>query len=152
MTLNPGEIIIKEGEEGKEFYIIEEGELECMKLIEVNGRSGFVRVRNLNKGEHFGEMALINNMNRSLSIRAKTACKLLRLDRDTFTRILGSIEKHLAKDYNNEFQDRLERMKERRNNSQTFDKNFIDIKEIFGDTNSCNPVIKNSVPQAQVKK
>ena len=103
---------------------------------------GFIRVRNLNKGEHFGEMALINNMKRSLSIRAKTVCKLLRLDRDTFIRILGSIEKHLAKDYDNEFQKRLERMQEWRNNSQTFDKNFIDIKDLYVENNSCNTVIK----------
>ena len=88
-------------------------------------------------------MALINNMPRSLSIRAKTNCKLLRLDRETFTRILGSIEKHLAKDYGNEFQSRLQRMEDKRNNSQTFETNFIELKDIMGgDNNSCNTIIK----------
>ena len=52
-------------------------------------------------GSHFGELALINNEKRSLSIRVCSAAgaKLLSLDRETFTRILGSIEKHLKKDY-----------------------------------------------------
>ena len=68
-------------------------------------------------------------MARSLSIRAKTSCRLLKLDREAFTRILGSIESHLAKDYGNEFQKRLEGMQgERRVNSEQIDKNFfIDI-------------------------
>jgi len=69
----------------------------------VNGRRGFVKVRTLIAGEHFGELALINNEKRSLSVRAKTKCLLLKLDREAFTRILGSIEKNLAKDYDNEF-------------------------------------------------
>ena len=37
-------------------------------------------------------IALINNEKRSLSIRVKSEnCKLLKLDRETFQRILGSI-------------------------------------------------------------
>ena len=78
---------------------------------------------------------MINNNLRSLSIRAKTKCKLLTLDRETLTRILGSIEEHLAKDYDNEFQQRLQRMQDRRNNSQTFDKNFIELKDILNADN-----------------
>jgi len=98
-----GQFIIKEGDVGEEFYIIEEGEVECLKLHNKEGKIGFVKVRTLVIGEHFRELALINNMKRSLSIRAKTDCRLLRLDRESFTRILGSIEKNLAKDYGNEF-------------------------------------------------
>jgi CRP-like cAMP-binding protein len=32
IDIQENEIIIKEGDVGKEFYIIEEGELECLKL------------------------------------------------------------------------------------------------------------------------
>lgn len=103
ITAQKDEIIIKEGDAGKEFFIIEEGELECLKLHQVGDRYGFIRVRTLNKGEHFGELALINNNVRSMSIKCITPCKLLSLDRESFTRILGSIEQNLAKDYNNEF-------------------------------------------------
>lgn len=58
-------------------------------------------VRVLKAGCHFGELALINNEKRSLSIRvcSEAGSKLLSLDRETFTRVLGSIEKYLKKDY-----------------------------------------------------
>ena len=70
---------------------------------------GFVHVRSLETGSHFGELALINNEKRSLSIRVKSQkCVLLKLDRDTFSRILGSIDMHLMKDYNKEFDQKIE--------------------------------------------
>jgi CRP-like cAMP-binding protein len=65
---------------------------------------GLLLVRTLGEGEHFGELALINNEKRSLSVRVKSLkCRLLRLDRETFTRILGSIQNYLKKDYNKNF-------------------------------------------------
>ena len=72
---------------------------------------GFICVRVLSDGAHFGELALINNEKRSLSIRVKSSsCKLLRLDRETFTRILGSIEKNLNKDYSREFDVKMDQI------------------------------------------
>lgn len=56
-------------------------------------------MRSLNAGDHFGEIALIKDEPRSLTIRAKEDVKLLRLDKETFTRILGTIEGHLMMDY-----------------------------------------------------
>ena len=92
ITIEKGEFIFKEGDEGEEFYIIEQGEVECLKLHKIGPKRGFINVRSLQNGEHFGELALINNERRSLSVRIKsTKCKLLKLDRETFTRILGSI-------------------------------------------------------------
>jgi CRP-like cAMP-binding protein len=92
------EFVFREGDSGEEFYIIEEGEVECLKKS--NSIEGFTLIRALEKADHFGELALINNKSRSLSIRIfSPECKLLKLDRDTFTRILGSIGKHLEMDY-----------------------------------------------------
>ena len=94
------ELVFKEGDEGMEFFIIENGEVECLK--KADGAETFDTVRKLGKGDHFGELALINNDKRSLSIRAASeTVQLLTLDREAFTRILGSIEKHLKKDYAN---------------------------------------------------
>ena len=61
-------------------------------------------VRTLGAGDHFGELALITNEKRSLSVRAKTDTKVLKLDRAAFTRILGSIQNKLRKDYDKEFE------------------------------------------------
>lgn len=109
-VLQKGDYIIREGDEGDSFYIIESGEVECIKLHRLKFKNGYVHVRSLKPGEHFGELALINNEMRSLSVRVKSVdgCKLLKLDRDTFTRILGSIESNLKMDYDKEFDMKME--------------------------------------------
>ena len=54
----------------------------------------------MKQGEHFGEIALINNVRRTLSVRARQSeARLLSLNRDTFNRILGSIKQFLKEDY-----------------------------------------------------
>ena len=47
MVYQKDEFILKEGEEGKEFYIIESGEVECMKIYHLKTKIGFVHVRTL---------------------------------------------------------------------------------------------------------
>ena len=112
LQLEKKEFVFQEGDAGEEFFIIEQGVVECLKLHQVQNRKGFLHVRELKAGDHFGELALINNEKRSLSIRVvSNKCKLLKLDRETFTRILGSIQEHLKKDYNKEFDPKMEAMK-----------------------------------------
>ena len=105
-----GDYIIKEGEKGETFYIIEEGAVECLKTEEKEeGEEGVqfnnkVHVRDLTVGDHFGELALIKDTTRSLSVRVKSEqCKVLALGRDAFQRILGDINKYLKKDYDGVF-------------------------------------------------
>ena len=98
VNFNKGDFVFREGDEGLEFFIIEKGEVECLQ--NVNGPEQFKFIRNLGSGDHFGELALINKDKRSLSIRITSeSATLLTLDIDGFTRILGSIEKNLKKDY-----------------------------------------------------
>lgn len=100
---NKGEYIVKEGDEGEYFYIIEEGEVECLKTPK-DPKNDLIAVRSLGVGEHFGELSLLNDAKRSLSVRVKTNdCKVLCLNRDAFGRILGDINKYLKRDYNGEF-------------------------------------------------
>jgi cAMP-dependent protein kinase regulator len=103
LYLKNDEFVLREGDEGNEFFIIEDGHVECLKLESVGDKKGFVSVRTLGPGDHFGELALLNKEKRSLSIRvcSQSGCKLYSLDKDSFERILGSIEKHLKKDYKN---------------------------------------------------
>jgi hypothetical protein len=74
--------------------------VECYKD---DGKGGELLVRCLEKGQHFGELALLNDVKRTLSIRSIDNSKLLLLERTAFTRILGSINKFLMKDYDGEF-------------------------------------------------
>ena len=65
-------------------------------------------MRDLSRGDHFGELALINNDKRSLSVRVKSEnVKVLALVRAAFTRILGNIGQFLKKDYDGEFDNRF---------------------------------------------
>ena len=62
-----GEILIHEGEVGDYFYIIEKGSVECGHVAK---DGTFNRVRVLTEGETFGEIALINNVKRTMSVRS----------------------------------------------------------------------------------
>lgn len=98
-----GDFIINEGEEGDYFYIIEEGTVECIKKPE-DPSDEFIHVRDLTRGDHFGELALINDIKRTLSVRVTSEqCKVLALQRATFNRVLGNIRKYLKKDYDGVF-------------------------------------------------
>jgi cAMP-dependent protein kinase regulator len=107
-----GDTVLKEGDEADNFYIIEEGEVECLKNEE-DPSLPKIHVRDLQKGEHFGELALINNGKRTLSVVVKSDhCKLLALGRDTFSRILGNISRFLKKDYDGKFDKEFEKTHE----------------------------------------
>ena len=102
---NKGEIIVRAGDIGDLFYIIEEGHVECWVQMFNDQNQPIERViRKLTSGDHFGELALINNEKRTLTVKCGShKAKLLALDRDTFTRILGSIEQYLHLDYSDMF-------------------------------------------------
>lgn len=79
-----GEMIFGEGEPGAEMYIIEEGEVEILKGIGPNQR----RLALLEEGDFFGEMALLEGLDRSAAARAVTDCRLLPIDASTFGQML----------------------------------------------------------------
>ena len=75
--------IIREGDRGDQFYLVEAGELEV-----VHGATG---VRRLKAGDHFGEIALLKGTTRSATVRAVTASRLLRLESGDF---LAAVTQH----------------------------------------------------------
>jgi cAMP-dependent protein kinase regulator len=79
---NPGDIIIKQGDEGDNFYVIDEG------IVDVFVDD--VYVNSIADSGSFGELALIYNTPRKATVKAKTAVKLWAIDRDTYRRILMS--------------------------------------------------------------
>ncbi|KAJ6636099.1 cAMP-dependent protein kinase type I regulatory subunit [Pseudolycoriella hygida] len=76
----PGESIIKQGDEGDNFYVIDQGEVEVFVNSEL--------VTTIGEGGSFGELALIYGTPRAATVRAKTDVKLWGLDRDSYRRIL----------------------------------------------------------------
>ncbi|CAH2039613.1 unnamed protein product, partial [Iphiclides podalirius] len=75
-----GETVIRQGDEGDNFYIIDSGEVEVL----VNGEP----VTTIGEGGSFGELALIYGTPRAATVRARTQLKLWGLDRDSYRRIL----------------------------------------------------------------
>jgi len=74
----PGAIICHEGEEGEEMYIIQSGKVRVSKRFA--GRTQVVSV--LEKGDFFGEMAIVNRIQRTATVTAIDHVELLVFDRE----------------------------------------------------------------------
>jgi MFS family permease len=71
-----GAWIIREGEVGDRFYVVDDGEVEVTVGSDVVRRQG--------PGSSFGEIALLRNVVRTASVRAASDVRLLALERDVF--------------------------------------------------------------------
>ena len=86
----PGQFVIREGEEGNTFYLVMRGEAIATKTLEP-GKAP-VEVMRYATGDYFGERALIKDEPRAANIIAKTQLHLVALDRHSFKRLLGPID------------------------------------------------------------
>lgn len=77
---NPGDVIIQQGDEGDNFYIIDQGEVDIFLNNEYSSTIG--------EGGSFGELALIYGTPRAATVKAKNEVKLWGIDRDSYRRIL----------------------------------------------------------------
>jgi hypothetical protein len=71
-----GSKVFEEGDHGDLFYVLADGRA----VVESAGR----RLRTLERGDFFGEIALLRDVPRTASVRAATDLRLLALDRTTF--------------------------------------------------------------------
>ena len=76
LRLEPGSVIVREGDPGDRFYIVAEGELEVTQ--------GGVTLTDLREGGYFGEIALLRDVSRTATVTARTNVVLYALDRDDF--------------------------------------------------------------------
>jgi len=86
-TIPPGTVIFSEGEEGDKMYIIQKGKVKVSKLL--NKTEHILAI--LDKGDFFGETAIVTKSVRTATITAVTDVELLAFDREGFT---GMIEKN----------------------------------------------------------
>ncbi|XP_065066069.1 cAMP-dependent protein kinase type I-alpha regulatory subunit-like [Rhopilema esculentum] len=75
-----GEVIIMQGDEGDNFYIVDSGEVDVFVADEL--------VTSITDGGSFGELALIYGTPRAATVKAKTDVKLWAIDRISYRRIL----------------------------------------------------------------
>lgn len=76
VELAPGEVVIREGDEGDRFYVIESGTVEVTK-------EG-AHVASLGPGDFVGEIALLRDVPRTATVRATSPTVLQALDRADF--------------------------------------------------------------------
>jgi CRP-like cAMP-binding protein len=81
-----GETVFQEGELGTEMYIIQSGSIEIVKRIGEKRESLGI----MEKGDFFGEMAILEDMVRTADVVAVTDVELVRVNGATFDTMLKS--------------------------------------------------------------
>ncbi|CAD8043328.1 unnamed protein product [Paramecium primaurelia] len=82
----PGDFVIRQGDDGNELYVIDEGELESTKKINNQDKETFLK--KYIPGESFGEFALLDNVPHVATIKAIEPVIVFALDRATFNNIV----------------------------------------------------------------
>ncbi len=101
-NFHQNEIVCKEGEKSREFYIVIQGKLAILKKV---GKQ-FEQFSLISEGQFFGEMAHLENQRRSATIKALEPVQLLSIDLDRlqqeedkkiiYSKIIGKLAKKLS--------------------------------------------------------
>jgi CRP/FNR family transcriptional regulator, cyclic AMP receptor protein len=83
VSLDGGRVIVEEGTTGHEAYVIVSGEA----VVEKNGQE----VATLGDGDHFGELALLDQGPRTATVTAKTDIQLLVLGQREFAGVMDEV-------------------------------------------------------------
>jgi len=82
LDLRAGKVLIREGERGREFFVLLEGEVDVRR----KGR----KVATGHKGEFIGEIALVSNVPRVATVTAITPVRVLVIRSQDFRTLLRS--------------------------------------------------------------
>lgn len=125
-VLNTGEVIIKQGDLGEFFYIIESGFVSV--YIETMDSKQVKIGRNLGRGDSFGELALMYNTPRAATVISNSPVVLWRISRQTYKMIVMHHKQRAA-------EERLELLK----SVQILGKKLMDVLSV----NELNKVVNS---------
>jgi len=89
VTLPSGQRLFSEGDEGDRAYILQQGEIEIIK--DSSGREVLLAVHE-DPGVVIGEMAVLEEIPRTATVRARTDARLLSIHKDEVDRLLKTSE------------------------------------------------------------
>ena len=81
-----GDIVIKQGEAGEHYYIIQEGKCEVLRQPPSGGKD--LRLATLTVGDSFGEEALISETTRNATVRMMNDGLVAQLSKDDFVNLI----------------------------------------------------------------
>ena len=87
VTYKPGEVIIKQGDEGDYFYVIVRGRCAVTRETPLNKEG--IKLAELGIGDTFGEEALISEAKRNATVTMLQEGALMRLGKQDFTTLLN---------------------------------------------------------------
>src|SRR5579864_6741847 len=76
-SFQPGAVIVRQGDIGDAFYLVARGSVGVYAVDNAGGEERLLKL--LHVGEPFGEMALLNDIPRTATVKAESACEVLRL-------------------------------------------------------------------------
>ena len=103
LTYKKGEVVIQQGDEGAEFYVVESGSLSIHVTVkgeeDDDNEESQVKVGDYTKGSAFGELALIFGSPRAATITATDDCKLWSIERLSYRSVISKLryEQHVEK-------------------------------------------------------
>ena len=80
----PGGVVIREGDEGDYYYVVDSGRFQVERLV----GGAQMMLAELKSGEAFGEEALVSEAKRNATVTSLGEGELLRLDADDFNELL----------------------------------------------------------------
>lgn len=78
-----GGVVIREGDEPDDLYVVEHGELVVRSTGEIHGAER--EINRMGPNDWFGEIGLLRGIPRTATVQAVTDCELLRIPGDVFT-------------------------------------------------------------------
>lgn len=89
IRIGAGEVVIRQGDEGDYFYVIEQGEALVTRMIDDDeDTEDSVEMAQLGEGSSFGEAALISDSPRNATVSMQTDGVLLRLNKENFLKLM----------------------------------------------------------------
>jgi ATP-binding cassette subfamily B protein len=77
---------VRQNDPGDKFYIVARGQVEVWRTEEPSGNT--TRMAVLQDGDFFGEITLMTGFPRTATVRTKTVCTCISLERGQFNRLV----------------------------------------------------------------